>query len=151
MPECHTCPHNGKHSRNCITCHGPSKTNHHGKSHVAFEAKDKDSSQTYADVHVACDSYRAGRKIEASEACTNFAAFAVAWMHLDRRTQRIFLVILLDHGSQTDVAKRLRMSPQAVNQRIKRALKTFPAFRHLVNENNEVRRDSAAQGGTNGH
>ena len=38
MPSCHKCEHNGKKHRICLYCKGPAETNHHGKTHISFNA-----------------------------------------------------------------------------------------------------------------
>lgn len=37
MPECHNCPKNGQHSRDCIKCKGPAETNHKAQNMLHYQ------------------------------------------------------------------------------------------------------------------
>jgi DNA-directed RNA polymerase specialized sigma24 family protein len=119
MPECHKCPHNGKRRRQCLSCPGPSDDNHHGRTHVEFDPELVD--------HVPA------RAVDETSPLAAAAAFVNGMMVLDAKTRRVVETRFL-HPDQSvaALARSLRVSRQAVHQRLRRAVKAWPRLNELL-------------------
>lgn len=137
MPDCHKCPRNGRPTRACLTCKGPAETNHKGRSHVSLDADSQDSGhgQSWADVDaVIHDARAAGDPAPGQDGDREQAiAFMARLFALDERTFRIVRWRFLHPETPLPViARRFRLSTQAVHQRLQKLAETWPAVRQLV-------------------
>lgn len=122
MPECHTCEWNGRATRHCISCKGPSETNHHGQTFVSLDALNGQE-DGILDVQRSAENILMARHVSLMR----------AWLSLDRRTCRLVAARLTDqHIPLRVIAKRLRISTQAAHARLKKAREKWPALEEAI-------------------
>jgi len=130
MPECHTCEHNGKRHRACLTC-VPTGQNNKGRSHVSLDSGSAHG-QSYAEAHAA----QPTMPTEADalhQARIQAARFVRMLMELSDRDLRIIRIRLFAPETPLRViAQRHKMSTQAVHQRLQKLAHTCPAISHLI-------------------
>lgn len=134
MPECHKCKHDGKHSKVCVRCAGPGETNHKGRSHISLDASN-DGGQTLGDVLAVASASAKGRPPMMRSRADRLAAVTafMAIMEMDDRSFRIVRARFRDPSVPLSVlAKRYRVSTQAVHQRLQSLAEAWPGVRELV-------------------
>ena len=131
MPECHNCPHNGKASRACLRCDGPAETNHHGESHVTMDSETQQSRPVVdAVLHPAS---KPGYRPAAQVLMEQMARFARHLFEADYLTYMIIRARFNDPQMPlATIAKRHRITTQAVHQRLQRCAEIWPGVRVLI-------------------
>ena len=135
MPECHACEHNGKGRTVCLRCAGPAKTNNHGRSHVSMQAgADRQTSAEVDAVLRAAAAQpsppRRSARMRDREAMVN------VMRQVFEMDERSFAIVrhrfLHPYTPIRIIAKRYRVSTQAVHQRLKALDEAWPGIRELV-------------------
>ena len=126
MPECHTCPYDGKATRRCITCNGFEEKGRKGTCFVSIDALDGHQSEIIPEIQV-----------DWLPGCNTAMARAAAAMHaflrLDRKTCRLVSAYMSSPNTPLRVlAKRMRFSTQAAHARLKKARKAWPALADAI-------------------
>jgi hypothetical protein len=120
MPDCHSCPHNLKRSRACLKCKGPAATHHHGKSFISIE-------------HMP-DRETAIKPPASKRKQYPLANFFALWLRLDPDTRDLVARMVVQHEDLTRVhtAKKLRITTQAVHQRLMTAVRQIPELKAVL-------------------
>lgn len=118
MPDCHNCPLDGSGSDECLRCTGPADTNHHGKTHVSWEAVESfEGSFSYGTDHI------------------KERAIIIAFSHmillLEEKTRNMLFRRIAGEEYKT-ISRHYGISPQAVELRLTKAMRDSPAIRDML-------------------
>ena len=134
MPDCHTCPHNGKGHKACKRCPGPSAQQHKGARTISLDALSEVDDQSLGmTLAVLRDHPKGPPTPDADADRVQYARFVHALFTLDDKTWRIIRHRYLNPRKPLSaIAKKYGLSTQAVHQRLQHLAETFPAVRDLV-------------------
>ena len=123
MPECHACLWNGKKSRRCLTCRGPSETNRKGRSILSLNSPGVEAQAVRAAI---------GEDL-ADDLLARCAAVFRAWLCLDPTLRHLVAARLRWPQMPLRVlASRLHLSTQLAHKRLKLAREKWPALKDAI-------------------
>ena len=123
MPECHACLWNGKKSRRCLTCRGPSETNRKGRSILSLNSPGVEAQAVRAAI---------GEDL-ADDLLARCAAVFRAWLCLDPTLRHLVAARLrwpLLPGQLEAFVRELGREVQAAGQYSQRHL--WPALKDAI-------------------
>lgn len=126
--DCHKCQHNGKGSTACLSCKGPSETNHKGRSHVSIDAGG--NSQTMGEVEASISVMFKDVKSKFPRIHPDAAKVALAFLSMDDADFRL-VKALLGGKTMASVAREAGLTRAAVSAQVKRLAVKHPVFSFL--------------------
>lgn len=120
MPDCHKCPHNGNSTHHCIVCEGPSPhPSNHGQCFVSLERLPPKEV--------------AKLKLPVPEPENPMAEFMRTWVRLSPTTRDMVAHVLVDgSASCAGIARKLKISRQAVQQNLLKVARQHPELRVVL-------------------
>lgn len=134
MPECHRCEHSGRGRVNCLACAGPAETNHKGRSHVSLDAGGPQTlGEVDAVIHAATQQPAPTRMTVRQRDREAMVACLRQVFEMDPASFAIVRERFLSPETPLRViAKRHRVTTQAVHRRLQQVAAEWPAVRDLV-------------------
>lgn len=123
MPECHKCRWNGKRSKRCIRCKGPSAMPvNHGVTHLSFD-----------EISEAETAIKPNLKPGHVWQVASFTCFMRAWLRMSPKSRNILARVIADGSiSRSSIARNLRIAPQAVQQRLIYIARKNPSLKTVL-------------------
>jgi len=122
MPDCHSCPNDGKGDRACIECKGPSDTNHGGQCFVSVEAA----------VNIKAPELVPTDELDLDPCCCD-AVRRILSVFIDiNDLDRSLVCHILAGGTPTSWARSRFVTKQSAFTRIKRIIDIHPEFKSIL-------------------
>ncbi len=128
MPECHKCPLDGKGDPRCLSCQGPPKVNHKGRSFVSVDSGEGE--QSAAGVAMVMKGIRPKASYRPPEELEMALKAIYAMIELSP-AEFVVVQAIMRGATQAEVSREFGLTRQAINSFIKLMVKRHPVFAFL--------------------